>query len=36
MVVALLGVLLLSRLDSKAKRALAQTRDGLREEKVLP
>ncbi|MFG0834142.1 MotA/TolQ/ExbB proton channel family protein [Aeromonas bivalvium] len=36
MVVALLGVLLLSRLDSQAKRALAGTRDGLREEKVLP
>ncbi|MGL5606980.1 MAG: MotA/TolQ/ExbB proton channel family protein, partial [Aeromonas veronii] len=29
------GVLLLSRLESQAKRALAKTRDGLREEKVM-
>ena len=35
MVVALSGVLLLSRLESQAKRALAKTRDGLREEKVM-
>ena len=35
MVVALSGVLLFSRLESQAKRALAKTRDGLREEKVM-